>query len=126
MIKNQLKQSSIIQESTTLPELTWQLIHWILTNPLDIKPKTKSEVSDYFTDQLREETKLLSIPYPKDNHPIKITHPVEINSTSKFYLFNAKACLFFNRTLQRYFLHTKKFLVHFLHTMGPHRKTFIQ
>lgn len=66
----------LIQKFTTLPELTWELLHWIFTNPLKIRVEKESETSEYFTDELRNETQLMTIPYPSDSHyRFEITHP---------------------------------------------------
>lgn len=73
------------QNETSLPESTWELLHWIFTNPLNIKVIKESELSEYFTDELREVTKLMTIPYPSNRClGFKITH--DIISTSKFHV----------------------------------------
>lgn len=73
----------------SLPELTWKLLHWIFTNPLAIEAVTKSELSSYYTDELRERTKLVAIPYPdKTCTRFDITPPIP---KGKVYFFNCKA-----------------------------------
>ncbi len=72
------------KDRTSLHEMSWELLHWIFTNPLKISVVKESEVSEYLTDLVREETKLMTIPNPDEYcKRFKITHPIETNSTSE-------------------------------------------
>ncbi|XP_037042482.1 protein mono-ADP-ribosyltransferase PARP16-like isoform X1 [Bradysia coprophila] len=73
-----------ITEETSLPPQTWSLLCWIFTNPLNIQCFKQSEISEYLTDELREETKLFSIPHPSDRcHRFQIIHE-DPNATRTF------------------------------------------
>lgn len=65
-----------------MPELTWELLHWIFTNPLNIQEITKSEISTYIIDELRESTNLTDIPYLKNEVLFQIVHVKSMILTS--------------------------------------------
>ncbi|KAG4066013.1 hypothetical protein HA402_001260 [Bradysia odoriphaga] len=66
---------SDINNMTSLPEPIWALLSWIFTNPLKIEAVKQSEISEYLSDVLREETKLSNIPNPSHNcYRFDITH----------------------------------------------------
>ncbi|KAJ6649443.1 Protein mono-ADP-ribosyltransferase PARP16 [Pseudolycoriella hygida] len=86
---------SEINYTISLPEETWALLSWIFTNPLKIEAVKQSEVSDYMSEVLREETKLSTIPQPS-NHCIRfdITHE-DPNLKKIFLAHKAKFGTFF-------------------------------
>ncbi|XP_037042483.1 protein mono-ADP-ribosyltransferase PARP16-like isoform X2 [Bradysia coprophila] len=64
-----------INNRTSLPEPIWALLSWIFTNPLKIEAVKQSEISEYLSDVLREETKLSNIPNPSHScYRFDITH----------------------------------------------------
>lgn len=67
---------------TSIPEQAWALLSWIFTNPLKIEVVKQSEISEYLSDVLREETKLWNIPNPsKECIRFDITHEEPIQKS---------------------------------------------
>jgi len=95
-----------IKEEMELPDLTWELLYWVFTNPLTIKPIKP----DACIDDIKALTKLMDIPQPDNRRnflfKIQPSYPKEKFATAKaefgsFYAYHGSKLENFHSIMHR-------------------------